>query len=121
MEADDDEDDEGDEAEEAGEENDRPYNLRQRKTVQRYEAPPIGTRFGHIHLASFSIRGTMNMEISPASSHSHQLRDPFGQLYCNKRCTIFLFLLCFLRASEQEAKQGLSVRHTPISCKKKPY
>uniref|UniRef100_A0A671QVN5 ATPase family AAA domain-containing protein 2 n=1 Tax=Sinocyclocheilus anshuiensis TaxID=1608454 RepID=A0A671QVN5_9TELE len=32
---------EGDEAEEAGEENDRPYNLRQRKTVQRYEAPPI--------------------------------------------------------------------------------
>ncbi|XP_041831829.1 ATPase family AAA domain-containing protein 2B isoform X2 [Melanotaenia boesemani] len=38
---DDDEDDEGDEAEEAGEENDRRYNLRQRKTVQRYEAPPI--------------------------------------------------------------------------------
>ncbi|XP_054618114.1 ATPase family AAA domain-containing protein 2B isoform X2 [Dunckerocampus dactyliophorus] len=38
---DDDEDDDGDEAEEAGEENDRPYNLRQRKTVQRYEAPPI--------------------------------------------------------------------------------
>ncbi|KAM7368152.1 hypothetical protein PAMP_014399 [Pampus punctatissimus] len=34
-------DDEEDEAEEAGEENDRPYNLRQRKTVQRYEAPPI--------------------------------------------------------------------------------
>uniref|UniRef100_A0A668A6N8 ATPase family AAA domain-containing protein 2 n=1 Tax=Myripristis murdjan TaxID=586833 RepID=A0A668A6N8_9TELE len=32
---------EGDEVEEAGEENDRPYNLRQRKTVQRYEAPPI--------------------------------------------------------------------------------
>lgn len=42
AEDDDDEDDEGDEAEEAGEENDRPYNLRQRKTVQRYEAPPIG-------------------------------------------------------------------------------
>lgn len=42
-EGEDDEDDEGDEAEEAGEENDRPYNLRQRKTVQRYEAPPIGT------------------------------------------------------------------------------
>lgn len=39
-----DEDDEGDEAEEAGEENGRPYNLRQRKTVQRYEAPPIGSR-----------------------------------------------------------------------------
>ncbi|XP_028996175.1 ATPase family AAA domain-containing protein 2B isoform X2 [Betta splendens] len=38
---DDDDDDEGDEAEEAEEENDRPYNLRQRKTVQRYEAPPI--------------------------------------------------------------------------------
>ncbi|XP_068198096.1 ATPase family AAA domain-containing protein 2B [Antennarius striatus] len=38
---DDDEDDEGDEVEEAGEENDRRYNLRQRKTVQRYEAPPI--------------------------------------------------------------------------------
>ncbi|XP_036405671.1 ATPase family AAA domain-containing protein 2B [Megalops cyprinoides] len=38
---DDDEDDEGDEVEEAEEENDRPYNLRQRKTVQRYEAPPI--------------------------------------------------------------------------------
>ncbi|XP_051954924.1 ATPase family AAA domain-containing protein 2B isoform X2 [Xyrauchen texanus] len=36
-----DDDDDGDEAEEAGEENDRPYNLRQRKTVQRYEAPPI--------------------------------------------------------------------------------
>uniref|UniRef100_A0A8C1VJR4 ATPase family AAA domain containing 2B n=1 Tax=Cyprinus carpio TaxID=7962 RepID=A0A8C1VJR4_CYPCA len=44
VEADDDEDDEGDEAEEAGEENDRPYNLRQRKTVQRYEAPPIVNR-----------------------------------------------------------------------------
>uniref|UniRef100_A0A3Q4AMK7 ATPase family AAA domain-containing protein 2 n=1 Tax=Mola mola TaxID=94237 RepID=A0A3Q4AMK7_MOLML len=41
VEDDDDEDDEGDEVEEAGEENDRPYNLRQRKTVQRYEAPPI--------------------------------------------------------------------------------
>lgn len=38
---DEDEDDGGDEAEEAEEENDRPYNLRQRKTVQRYEAPPI--------------------------------------------------------------------------------
>uniref|UniRef100_A0A8C0U3V2 ATPase family AAA domain containing 2B n=1 Tax=Cyanistes caeruleus TaxID=156563 RepID=A0A8C0U3V2_CYACU len=25
-----------------GEENDRPYNLRQRKTVERYQAPPIG-------------------------------------------------------------------------------
>lgn len=35
-------DEEGDEAEEAEEENDRPYNLRQRKTVQRYQAPPIG-------------------------------------------------------------------------------
>lgn len=44
---DDDEDDEGDEAEEAGEENDRPYNLRQRKTVQRYEAPPIGNHRFH--------------------------------------------------------------------------
>lgn len=55
MEADDDEDDEGDEAEEVGEENDRPYNLRQRKTVQRYEAPPIGTRFGQlISLCSLS-------------------------------------------------------------------
>uniref|UniRef100_A0A673ZKG1 ATPase family AAA domain-containing protein 2 n=1 Tax=Salmo trutta TaxID=8032 RepID=A0A673ZKG1_SALTR len=32
------EDDERDEAEEVGEGNDRPYNLRQRKTVQRYEA-----------------------------------------------------------------------------------
>lgn len=42
AEDDDDEDDEEDEAEEVGEENDRPYNLRQRKTVQRYEAPPIG-------------------------------------------------------------------------------
>ncbi|KAG7261558.1 hypothetical protein CRUP_026396 [Coryphaenoides rupestris] len=38
---DEDDDDEGDEAGEAGEENDRPYNLRQRKAVQRYEAPPI--------------------------------------------------------------------------------
>uniref|UniRef100_A0A8C7R3C1 ATPase family AAA domain-containing protein 2 n=1 Tax=Oncorhynchus mykiss TaxID=8022 RepID=A0A8C7R3C1_ONCMY len=37
----DDDDDERDETEEAGEGNDRPYNLRQRKTVQRYEAPPI--------------------------------------------------------------------------------
>lgn len=27
---------------EEGEENDRPYNLRQRKTVERYQAPPIG-------------------------------------------------------------------------------
>uniref|UniRef100_A0A8C4I719 ATPase family AAA domain-containing protein 2 n=1 Tax=Dicentrarchus labrax TaxID=13489 RepID=A0A8C4I719_DICLA len=35
------EEEEGTEVEEAGEENDRPYNLRQRKTVQRYEAPPI--------------------------------------------------------------------------------
>ena len=33
------------EVEEAeGEENDRPYNLRQRKTVDRYQAPPIGKR-----------------------------------------------------------------------------
>lgn len=39
--AEDDDEDDGDEAEEAGEENDRPYNLRQRKTVQRYQAPPI--------------------------------------------------------------------------------
>uniref|UniRef100_A0A8C8DNL8 ATPase family AAA domain-containing protein 2 n=1 Tax=Oryzias sinensis TaxID=183150 RepID=A0A8C8DNL8_9TELE len=39
----DDEDDEGDEAEEA-EENDRPYNLRQRKTVQRYESLPSSSR-----------------------------------------------------------------------------
>ncbi|XP_037541679.1 ATPase family AAA domain-containing protein 2B [Nematolebias whitei] len=38
---DDDEDDEGDEVEEAEEDNDRRYNLRQRKTLQRYEAPPI--------------------------------------------------------------------------------
>uniref|UniRef100_A0A8C4RKD1 ATPase family AAA domain containing 2B n=1 Tax=Erpetoichthys calabaricus TaxID=27687 RepID=A0A8C4RKD1_ERPCA len=37
----DDEDDEVDEAEEAEGENGRPYNLRQRKTVQRYQAPPI--------------------------------------------------------------------------------
>lgn len=56
MEADDDEDDEGDEAEEAGEENDRPYNLRQRKTVQRYEAPPIGTCSGHIHTRASTLR-----------------------------------------------------------------
>ncbi|XP_064196818.1 ATPase family AAA domain-containing protein 2B isoform X1 [Anguilla rostrata] len=41
VEDDEDDEDEGDEAEEVGEENDRPYNLRQRKTVQRYEAPPI--------------------------------------------------------------------------------
>uniref|UniRef100_A0A8C9SPC3 ATPase family AAA domain-containing protein 2 n=1 Tax=Scleropages formosus TaxID=113540 RepID=A0A8C9SPC3_SCLFO len=33
-----------DEVEETGEENDRRYNLRQRKTVQRYEAPPIVNR-----------------------------------------------------------------------------
>ncbi|XP_018599199.1 ATPase family AAA domain-containing protein 2B isoform X2 [Scleropages formosus] len=38
---DDEDDDDGDEVEETGEENDRRYNLRQRKTVQRYEAPPI--------------------------------------------------------------------------------
>ena len=50
---DDDEDDEGDEAEEAGEENDRPYNLRQRKTVQRYEAPPIGN-YGVFFLSKVS-------------------------------------------------------------------
>ncbi|XP_069092116.1 ATPase family AAA domain-containing protein 2B isoform X2 [Pleurodeles waltl] len=31
----------GDEEVEVGEENDRPYNLRQRKTVDRYQAPPI--------------------------------------------------------------------------------
>ncbi|XP_028294989.1 ATPase family AAA domain-containing protein 2B isoform X2 [Gouania willdenowi] len=37
---DDDDDDERDEVG-AGEENDRPYNLRKRKAVQRYEAPPI--------------------------------------------------------------------------------
>lgn len=56
MEADDDEDDEGDEAEEAGEENDRPYNLRQRKTVQRYEALPIGTCSGaHSYIHSYSL------------------------------------------------------------------
>lgn len=54
MEADDDEDDEGDEAEEVGEENDRPYNLRQRKTVQRYEAPPIGTHEQQSSLCSLS-------------------------------------------------------------------
>jgi hypothetical protein len=42
AEDDDDEDDEEDEAEEAGEANGRPYNLRQRKAMQRYEAPPIG-------------------------------------------------------------------------------
>ncbi|XP_038656120.1 ATPase family AAA domain-containing protein 2B isoform X1 [Scyliorhinus canicula] len=34
------EEEDGDEVEEA-EENDRPYNLRQRKAVQRYQAPPI--------------------------------------------------------------------------------
>lgn len=50
---DDDEDDEGDEAEEAEEENDRPYNLRQRKTVQRYEAPPIGVIFLSVPLYIF--------------------------------------------------------------------
>lgn len=38
--------------EEAGEENDRPYNLRQRKTVQRYEAPPIGSCFAHLFVFS---------------------------------------------------------------------
>jgi len=27
-------------------------------------------------LASFSIRGSMNMQISPSSTHSNQLRDP---------------------------------------------
>ncbi|XP_078503840.1 ATPase family AAA domain-containing protein 2B isoform X2 [Lissotriton helveticus] len=36
-----DEDGDGDEEVEVGEENDRPYNLRQRKTVDRYQAPPI--------------------------------------------------------------------------------
>jgi len=36
------------EVEEAeGEENDRPYNLRQRKTVERYQAPPIGMELGN--------------------------------------------------------------------------
>ncbi|MEE6476932.1 hypothetical protein FKM82_011289 [Ascaphus truei] len=35
------EDDGDEEVEVEGEENDRPYNLRQRKTVERYQAPPI--------------------------------------------------------------------------------
>jgi len=30
----------------------------------------------------------MNMLISPASTHSHKLRDPLGQLYCSKHCTM---------------------------------
>lgn len=39
------------EVEEAeGEENDRPYNLRQRKTVDRYQAPPIGRRLNNLFL-----------------------------------------------------------------------
>ena len=39
------------EVEEAeGEENDRPYNLRQRKTVDRYQAPPIGRRLKNLFL-----------------------------------------------------------------------
>lgn len=38
------------EVEEAeGEENDRPYNLRQRKTVERYQAPPIGEEPDNAH------------------------------------------------------------------------
>lgn len=38
------------EVEEAeGEENDRPYNLRQRKTVERYQAPPIGEELDSAH------------------------------------------------------------------------
>lgn len=38
------------EVEEAeGEENDRPYNLRQRKTVERYQAPPIGEELDRAH------------------------------------------------------------------------
>jgi len=28
-------------------------------------------------LASFIMHGSMNMQISPTSTHSHQLKDPF--------------------------------------------
>lgn len=54
-----DEDDEGDEAEEAGEDNDRRYNLRQRKAVQRYEAPPIGNWCSFF----FLIKDTFNLAL----------------------------------------------------------
>uniref|UniRef100_A0AAQ5YDC5 ATPase family AAA domain-containing protein 2 n=1 Tax=Amphiprion ocellaris TaxID=80972 RepID=A0AAQ5YDC5_AMPOC len=74
---DDDEDDEGDEAEEAGEENDRPYNLRQRKTVQRYEAPPIvfvQLRYNYLQLFHFFNR-CLPMNLTAEDLASGVLRD----------------------------------------------
>uniref|UniRef100_A0AAX7TWF7 ATPase family AAA domain-containing protein 2 n=1 Tax=Astatotilapia calliptera TaxID=8154 RepID=A0AAX7TWF7_ASTCA len=64
---DDDDDDEGDEAEEAGEENDRPYNLRQRKTVQRYEAPPIGKYMHFLNYSSLRSDTILTLDLSRLS------------------------------------------------------
>uniref|UniRef100_A0A672S2C0 ATPase family AAA domain-containing protein 2 n=1 Tax=Sinocyclocheilus grahami TaxID=75366 RepID=A0A672S2C0_SINGR len=70
-----DEDDEGDEAEEAGEENDRPYNLRQRKTVQRYEAPPIGLTLLVLHFLSILCDRCLPMNLRAEDLASGVLRD----------------------------------------------
>lgn len=80
---DDDEDDEVDEVEEAEEDNDRRYNLRQRKTLQRYEAPPIGDCFQIIQTPHFHLVNVYKV-----------------------RC--LLPRVCLLRACEQKAEQPVT-------------
>uniref|UniRef100_A0A671QVJ9 ATPase family AAA domain-containing protein 2 n=1 Tax=Sinocyclocheilus anshuiensis TaxID=1608454 RepID=A0A671QVJ9_9TELE len=80
-----DEDDEGDEAEEAGEENDRPYNLRQRKTVQRYEAPPIGT---------FSRHGIYAQTVFIHTHLLEHLKHPYDPQMFPCLMLLVFFLLC---------------------------
>lgn len=106
AEDDDDEDDEEDEAEEVGEENDRPYNLRQRKTVQRYEAPPIGI------WSLISIDFFCMWVLQRASG---LLKLPKGSF------VEWLALVFSLRASEQKAEQPFPFWHPQIPSKKKPY
>lgn len=74
--------------EEAGEENDRPYNLRQRKTVQRYEAPPIGSCLAHLFV-----------------HHSHSCTYLGLLEVCCVTANCFILLL---RACEQKAEQRLT-------------
>lgn len=92
---DDEDDDEGDDAEEAGEENDRPYNLRQRKTVQRYEAPPIGTCSFYSHTL-YSVRVSSFLLVTASGLICH------NQELC----------VCFLRACEQTADQCFTFWHS---------
>lgn len=92
---DDEDDDEGDDAEEAGEENDRPYNLRQRKTVQRYEAPPIGTCIFYSHTL-YSVRVSSFLLVTASGLICH------NQELC----------VCFLRACEQTADQCFTFWHS---------